>query len=159
MEATSSATRHDDVIKLIHFPRYWPFVRGIHRSTANSPQRPVTRSFDVFFDLHLNKWLGKQPWGWWFETPSCPLCRHCNGWACEGPWSLMNVQYNHSMYFCERNISYILWYLCTIPVLWLDEYYMLDDTIWYDMILYDKKWYDTKRSGTMKYTIMLYDMI
>ena len=31
-------------------------------------QRPVTRSFDVFFDLRLNKRLSKQPWGWWFET-------------------------------------------------------------------------------------------
>ena len=30
-------------------------------------QRPVTRSFDVFFDLHLNKRLRKQSWGWWFE--------------------------------------------------------------------------------------------
>ena len=27
---------HDDVIKWKHFPRYWPFVRGIHRSTVNS---------------------------------------------------------------------------------------------------------------------------
>ena len=42
-------------------------------------QRPVTRSFDVFFDLHLNKWLSKQWWGWWFETPSPPLWLHCNG--------------------------------------------------------------------------------
>ena len=41
-------------------------------------QRPVTRSFDVFFDLHLNKRLSKQPWGWWFETPSWSLWRHCN---------------------------------------------------------------------------------
>ena len=31
-------------------------------------QRPVTQSFDVFFDLRLNKWLSKQSWGWWFET-------------------------------------------------------------------------------------------
>ena len=41
-------------------------------------QRPVTRSFDVFFDLHPNKRLSKQWWGWWFETPSCPLWRHRN---------------------------------------------------------------------------------
>ena len=41
-------------------------------------QRPVTRSFDVFFDLRLNKRLSKQPWGWWFETPSWLLWRHCN---------------------------------------------------------------------------------
>ena len=42
-------------------------------------QRPVTRSFDVFFDLHLNKRLSKQSWGWCFETPSLSLWRHCDG--------------------------------------------------------------------------------
>ena len=41
-------------------------------------QRPVARSFDVFFDLCLNKRLRKQSWGWWFETLSRPLWRHCN---------------------------------------------------------------------------------
>ena len=49
----ATAVDHDDVIKWKYFPRYWPFVRGIHRS-------PVTRSFDVFFDLRLNKRLSKQ---------------------------------------------------------------------------------------------------
>ena len=42
-------------------------------------QRPVTRSFDVFFDLRLNKRLSKQSWGWWLETLSRPLWCHCNG--------------------------------------------------------------------------------
>ena len=41
-------------------------------------QRPVTRSFDVFFDMRLNKRLSKQSWGWWFETLSRPLWRHCS---------------------------------------------------------------------------------
>ena len=41
-------------------------------------QRPVTRRFDVFFDLRLNNRLNKQSWGWWFETPSRSLWRHCN---------------------------------------------------------------------------------
>ena len=41
-------------------------------------QRPVTRSFDVFFDLRLNKRLSKQSWGWWFETLLRPLWRHRN---------------------------------------------------------------------------------
>ena len=67
---------HDDVIKTKHFPRYWPFVREFtgHRWI----ERPVTRSFDVFFDLPLNKRLNKQSWGWWFETLSCSLWRHSN---------------------------------------------------------------------------------
>ena len=70
---------HDDVIKWKHFPRNWPFLRGIHRSRwIPHKKRPVTRSFDVFFDLRLNKRLCKQPWGWWFETPSWSLWRQCN---------------------------------------------------------------------------------
>ena len=61
--------------------------RNIFRVTGlcaeNSPitgefpaQRPVTRSFDAFFDLRLNKQLSKQSWGWWFETPL--LWRRCD---------------------------------------------------------------------------------
>ena len=41
-------------------------------------QRPVTRSFDVYFDLRPNKRLSKQSLGWWFETLSCSLWRHRN---------------------------------------------------------------------------------
>ena len=48
-------------------------------------QRTVTRSFDVFFDLRLNKWLSKQPWGWWLETPSWSLWRQCNAWLYKLP--------------------------------------------------------------------------
>ena len=72
---------HDDVMKWKHFPRYWPFVQGIHRSPVNLPhtgQWRVTWSFALFFDLCLNKRLSKQSWGWWFETPLCLLRRHCN---------------------------------------------------------------------------------
>ena len=41
-------------------------------------QKPVKQSFDAYFDVHLNKRLSKQLWGWLFETSSCPLWRHCN---------------------------------------------------------------------------------
>ena len=41
-------------------------------------QRPVTRSFDVFFDLRLNKRLSTQSICRWFETPLHSLWRHCN---------------------------------------------------------------------------------
>ena len=47
-------------------------------------QRPVTRSFDVFFDLRPNKRLSKQSWGWWFETPSRPIWRHFNAYPSLG---------------------------------------------------------------------------
>ena len=176
---------HDDVIKWKHFPRYWPFVRGIHRSPVDSPhkgqwrgalmfslictringwvnnreagdlrrhsahcgvrvmlwlhykflmvvcvlpyssgllhchgiqsydstmmtssnenffrvtalcegnppvtggfpsQRPVTRNFDIFFDLHLNKQCSKQSRHLWIETHVRSLWRHCNDSASE----------------------------------------------------------------------------
>ena len=41
-------------------------------------QRPVTRSFKVFFDLRLNKRLNKQSRRLWFETRSRSLWRHCD---------------------------------------------------------------------------------
>ena len=70
---------HDDVIKWKHFPRYWPFVRGIHRFPVNSPHKDQWREALVFFfDLRQNERLSKKSWGWWFETPSRPLWRHCN---------------------------------------------------------------------------------
>ena len=73
--------------------KYWPWWR--HQIEAfsallvfcavNSPvtgefpaQRPVTRGFDVFFDLHLNQQLSKQWRRRWFESPSRSLRRHCN---------------------------------------------------------------------------------
>ena len=72
---------HDDVIKSWwkHFPRHWPFVRGVHGSPVNSPQKGQwRRAFDVFFDLRPNKRLGTQSRCRWFETLLCSLWRHCN---------------------------------------------------------------------------------
>ena len=64
-------------------------------------QRPVTRSFDVFFDLRLNKRLSKQAWGWWFETLSCPLWSHCND------YSTRVHLYSHQILFCPCILSVI----------------------------------------------------
>ena len=51
---------HDDVIKWKHFPCYRPFVGSPVTGGDGFPsQRPVTLSFDVFFDLRLNKQLSK----------------------------------------------------------------------------------------------------
>ena len=44
-------------------------------------QRPVTRRFDVFFDLHLNQQLSQHWRRRWFETPSRSLWHHRNGIA------------------------------------------------------------------------------
>ena len=74
---------HYDVIKWKHFPRYWPFVGegGSWPATGEFPsQRPVTRRFDVFFDLRLNRRLSKQSRPRWFETQSRSLWRHYNAY-------------------------------------------------------------------------------
>ena len=65
-------------------------------------QRPTTRSFDVFFDLHPNKRLSKQWWSWWFETPSRPLWRQCNA-AGLHPWQFTKgFLYSISQEICTR---------------------------------------------------------
>ena len=69
---------HNDVVKWKYFPRYWRFVRAIHQSPVNSPNRgQVTRNCDVFLDLRLNSWANHRDAGG--ETPLCPSWRHWNG--------------------------------------------------------------------------------
>ena len=63
---------------MLSLPLRW-LHNGRDSVSNNQPhKRPVTRNFDVFFDLRLNKRLSKQWWGWWFETLSRPLWRHCD---------------------------------------------------------------------------------
>ena len=57
-------------------------------------QRPVTESFDVFFDLRLDKRLSKESWGWWFETLSCPLWRHRNASVESTHWWSSNLTFS-----------------------------------------------------------------
>ena len=65
--------KHVDVFKWKHFPRYWPFVRGIHRSSVNSPHKVQWRGALIFSLIcDLNKRLSKQKCGWWFKPRS-----HC----------------------------------------------------------------------------------
>ena len=56
---------HDDVIKWKHFPRYWPFVRGIRRHTGEFPsQRPVTRNLGVcLICAWINHWVNNREAG------------------------------------------------------------------------------------------------
>ena len=89
-------------------------------------QRPVTRGFDVYFDLRLNKRLSKQSWRWWFEMQSHPLWRHRNEtisnynddaelrWHC---WQMLGwlFQFNMQwpvfcihMHFIEKNVYFTL---------------------------------------------------
>ena len=80
-------------------------------------QRPVTRSFDVFFDLRLNKRLSKQPWGWWFETPAWSLWRHRNEkWIPNNRWyasCLLSFVFSNIYHLLLISIQQVT-YFCTV---------------------------------------------
>ena len=89
MDIPRGATKYNDLFCNCILP-WWhhqmeTFSALLALCAGNSPvtgefpsQRPVTRSFDVLFDLRLNKCLNKQSRCLWFETPSRSLWRHCN---------------------------------------------------------------------------------
>ena len=56
---------HDDVIKWKHFPRYWPFVRGIHRSPVNFPHKGQRRGALMFTLIcaRINGWVNNRETG------------------------------------------------------------------------------------------------
>ena len=56
---------HDDVIKWKHFPRNWPFVRGIHRSPVNSPHKGQWRGALMFalICVWINGWVNNREAG------------------------------------------------------------------------------------------------
>ena len=56
---------HDDVIKWKHFPRYWPFVQGIHRSPVNSPHKGQWRGALMFslICVCINGWVNNREAG------------------------------------------------------------------------------------------------
>ena len=81
-------------------------------------QRPVTRNFDVFIPLCLNK----QSLGWWFETPSCSLWRHCNRICPGAHWQPPSRRVYEDVCLtsrCQRQAQLITprcpWYPCLAP--------------------------------------------
>ena len=52
-------TMHDDVVNWKHFPRYWPFVRRIHRPPVNSPHKGQSRGALMFTLIcaWMNDWV------------------------------------------------------------------------------------------------------
>ena len=70
MEAETSMTAnnvkvHDDVIKWTYFPRYWTYVRGIHRSSVNSPHKGQWRGALMFSLIYarMNGWVNNREAG------------------------------------------------------------------------------------------------
>ena len=65
------------------------------------PRKASDAELWCFFDLRPNKRLSKQSWGWWFETLSCSLWRHCN----DNLSAHRNCSFFQSTFcgFCERS--------------------------------------------------------
>ena len=90
--------------------------------------KPVTRSFDVFFDLRMNKRLSKQSWGWWFETPSRPLWRHCNALVMSASLCRRQTKQSGTLgVYCSRHDTKA--HTSQIIVLWIRNYINLK--LWY----------------------------
>ena len=99
---------HYNVIKWKHFPRHWPCVRGVHRSSVNSPHKDQWRGVLMFSLICtcLNKRLNKQSRRRWFETPSCSLWRHCNVLAhnefCSEHWNWGMTRIGRQLFICVK---------------------------------------------------------
>ena len=120
----------DDVIKWKHFPRYWPFVRGIHRSLVNSLHRGQWRGALMFSLIcDLNKRLSKQWWGWWSPSPSRSLLRHCNVLldARSRLWLRPYSMYDALNLMCEYILA--LWWIMIERLLLPAAYVTINQTI------------------------------
>ena len=83
--------------KMETFSAFSPFCEGNPPVTRGfRSQRPVTRSYDVFCDLRMNKRLDKQSRRRWFETPSLSLWRHFN--AADAAHEICNMYIHGKLY-------------------------------------------------------------
>ena len=118
----------DDVIKWKHFPRYWPFVRGIHRWPVDSPHKGQWRG--ALMCALINGWTncgfgdlrrhGVLVTSLWWE-PVQPLTTilsnvgYCmvvkTKWYLEknGPWECCIKQY---ISVINRKLCLVMWLLC-----------------------------------------------
>ena len=113
--------KHDDVIKWKRFPRYWPFVRGIHRSPVNSPHKGRWRWALMFCSNYAwNKLLSKQSLCWWFKTPSGSLWRQCNLWCKHDQSTKVHTCYSVLALIWQLRLYQIWWHhmaSCPWPLL------------------------------------------
>ena len=93
---------HDDVIKWKHFPCYWPFVRGIHRSSVDFPHKGQRRGA-LKFSL-ICAWTN----GWGNNRDACDLRRHRTHYN-------VTVMFHQRKYICKchlPNVSHCIHTQC-----------------------------------------------
>ena len=125
------------------------FCVGNSPVTGEFPtQRSVKRSFDVFLNLRHNKRLSEQSLGWWSETPSCSLWRHCNvrtvggtRWCSDDKVDNITIvvsqcwQIRAFYVWCQRYQYYFLYHVYHIPFPLTSyfTYIFVFDTICFDV--------------------------
>ena len=136
---TNMIKRQDILLLWITIGSWWrhqmeTFSPLLSICAGNSPasgefpaQTPVTRSFEVFFDLSLNKRLRKQSWGWWFETLSRPLLRHCN-YLLTGTQLNTTLSWPQCLTFCRRDRNGFNW--VPLALNWPKRYRTSPATSW-----------------------------
>ena len=108
---------HDDVIEWKHFPRNWPFVRGIHRSPVNFPHKGQWRGALMFslIWVWINDWVNNREAGdlrryrAHYEVTVMPLCDR----ATSSRWLQMSSQHddcrcNRRQAICSRHADAII---------------------------------------------------
>ena len=90
---------HDDVIKWKHFPRYWPFVRGIHRSPVNSPHKGQWRAALIF------SLICAQINGWVNNCEAGDLRRNCAHYDVIVMWNCNGLQWTTGMPLVNKSLT------------------------------------------------------
>ena len=94
----------DDVIIWKHFPRYWPFVRGIHRGPVNSPHKGQWRGALTFslISARINGWVNNGEAG--------DLIRHRAHYdvTVMKDWYCIQYYLSHMLYRTKQNSMYII---------------------------------------------------
>ena len=127
---------HDDVIKWKHFPRYWPYVRGIHQSPVNSPHKGRWHRALMFslICVWIYSWVNNREAGdlrryrahydaivmisW-----SCPLWCHCNDinyhlLLCHQSFKVLQSSMQYLSYQCIHFIHLVVGaWLCAFSLL------------------------------------------
>ena len=99
--------KHDDVIKWKHFPRYWPFVRGIHRWPVNSPHKGQWRGALMFsfICVWINSWIN--------NCEASDLRRYCAHYdvivmAFSPPWCSVTVKHAYTVYLIKYTHGFVV---------------------------------------------------
>ena len=143
LHSTPDWCSHDDVIKLKHFPRYWPFLRGIHRSSVNSRHKGQWRGALMLslICVWIKGWVNNREAGDLrrYRTQNVVIVMFC----CDGSTMIYLIvsQWNRDLSLlwsnkysrwsqrsCEisRHFECLLWYLPTLFILGIDSFCIND---------------------------------